>query len=72
MKITVLVKTQAQKTHVEKVEEKSYRVWVKSAPKDGKANEAMIKALAGYFDLPKSRITILQGITSKQKVVVIS
>lgn len=46
----------------------TYKVSVKEAPVDGKANEAIIKALADYFDVPKSNITLISGQSSKQKV----
>ena len=45
-----------------------YKVSVKEAPVDGKANEAIIKALAEYFDVAKSNVTLVSGQSSKQKV----
>lgn len=45
-----------------------YKVSVKEAPVEGKANEAIIKALADYFDVAKSNITLISGQSSKQKV----
>jgi len=45
-----------------------YKVSVKEAPVDGKANEAIIEALAEYFDTAKSNITLISGQSSKQKV----
>ncbi len=52
-----------------KIEEMvTYKVSVKAVPVDGKANEAIIKALAEYFDVSKSNITLISGQTSKQKI----
>jgi len=45
-----------------------YKVSVKEAPVAGKANEAIIEALAEYFDVAKSNITLISGQSSKQKV----
>ena len=45
-----------------------YKVSVKEEPVDGKANEAIIKALAEYFDVAKSNVTLVSGQSSKQKV----
>jgi uncharacterized protein YggU (UPF0235/DUF167 family) len=45
-----------------------YKVSVKEAPVAGKANEAIIEALAEYFDTAKSNITLISGQTSKQKI----
>ncbi len=46
-----------------------YEVWVREAPDKGKANEAIIEALSDHFDLPKSKITILRGLSNKNKIV---
>lgn len=46
----------------------TYKVSVTEAPVAGKANEAIIKALADYFDTSPSRITLVSGQTSKQKI----
>ena len=80
MKIIVRAKTKAKLEKVERVEQPAldlgqnvveavtYKVSVKEAPVDGKANEAIIKALAEYFDTAKTNITLISGQTSKQKV----
>ena len=82
MKIIVKAKTKAKNTEVKRVgqpaivfdaeknkpETVTYKVSVKEAPIDGKANEAIIKALAEYFDTAKSNIILISGQTSKQKV----
>lgn len=38
-------------------------------PIDGEANKGVIKALSDFFDIPKSRITILRWHTSREKVI---
>ena len=68
MKISVRAKAGSRREKVEKLDEKNYSVWVMAKPTDGKANEAVTKALAEYFDIAKSRITLLTGHTSKQKI----
>ena len=50
-------------------EDGSLTVHLKSPPIDGKANEELIKVLADKYDVPKSRITIKSGLTSRQKLV---
>jgi len=40
---------------------------VNAPPVDGKANEAVIKALAALFDCPKSAIEITGGLSSRHK-----
>ncbi|MBI4599643.1 DUF167 domain-containing protein [Candidatus Uhrbacteria bacterium] len=69
MKIFVQVKPGARETSIKKINETSYAVAVKERPQEGKANEAVIKALAGHFDMPKSRIDIVRGHSSSRKHV---
>jgi uncharacterized protein (TIGR00251 family) len=44
-------------------------VRVTAAPEDGKANTAVIKALARSLAIPKSTIRILRGHSSRRKLV---
>lgn len=76
MRIFVRAKLKAKEEKVEKIkvqkltgEETQYLVSVKELPVDGKANEAIIRALAGYFKVPKSQVRILAGHASREKVV---
>lgn len=71
MKITVLAKTKKKENKVVKIDDTTFKVYVKEAPEEGKANNAIIKLLAEYFSVPKSNIQLLLGETSKQKVFVI-
>ena len=45
------------------------RVHTTTAPTDGKANDAVIRALSEYWKVPKSSIHIIRGQTSHNKVV---
>ena len=45
------------------------RVHITAAPVDGAANDAVIRALAEYFHVPKSQIKIVRGETSRNKIV---
>ena len=47
------------------------RVYTTVAPENGRANSAVIELLSEYFDVPKSRITILKGLTGRDKVVTV-
>jgi len=47
------------------------RVYTNAAPTDGAANAAVIKMLAKHYDVPKSRISIVRGETSHDKVLCI-
>lgn len=54
---------------VKKVSENGFEVSVKEQAEKGKANAAILRALAKYFDLAPSRLRIVSGHTSKNKLV---
>jgi len=68
LKIGVKVKAGSGREKIEKIDDANYAVWVKAKPTDGKANEAVVKALSKHFDTAKSNITLVTGRTSKQKI----
>ncbi len=45
------------------------RVHTVAAPSDGQANDAIIKMLAKYYDIPKTSIKIVRGNTSRNKII---
>ena len=44
------------------------RVYTTIAPENGRANAAVIELLSDFLDIPKSRITLIKGQTSRDKV----
>ncbi len=46
-----------------------FRVFITSVPENNKANKAVIELLAGYFDVAKSDVRIVSGLTSKSKII---
>ncbi len=69
MKLTVKVKARARQEKVKKISEGQYKVWVRAVAEKGKANEEVVEALSEHLKVPKSRIEILSGHTSSQKIV---
>ena len=69
MKISVKVKLRAKTERVEKIDDRHFSVFVNAMPVDGRANLAVVRALADYFDVAPSNVQIISGMTSKQKVV---
>ncbi len=45
------------------------RVRLSAAPVEGRANEALVKLLADRLGVPRSRVAILRGMASRNKVV---
>ena len=68
MKIQVKVKPKS-KTEELSEEGDSFIVKVKEPPKEGKANQAVVKSLAQHFGVPQSQVSILSGFRSKDKVI---
>ena len=71
MKIQVKVKPNS-KTEGLSHEGDSFIVKVKEPPKEGRANQAVIKLLAQHFGVPQSQVRILSGFRSKNKVIEIA
>jgi hypothetical protein len=69
MKISVRVKPNSKEEKVDKLLENEYVLRVKAPPKEGKANLAVIELLSEHFGIAKSRIVILKGHKSKNKIV---
>jgi uncharacterized protein YggU (UPF0235/DUF167 family) len=68
MKINVRIKPRASRNKVEKVED-GYVVYVTASPVENKANKALVESLSCHLNIPKSRIRIVAGLKSKNKVV---
>jgi uncharacterized protein (TIGR00251 family) len=69
MKIHVKAKPGAKKTEIKKISETEFAASVKESAQKGKANKALIKALAAYFGLNKSAFNIRAGKTSRRKII---
>ena len=72
MRIQIKVMPRAKRPGVEQLSDGSWRVAVSAPAKDGKANAAVIEALAKRFDVPKGAVKIVRGLASRQKEVEIS
>ena len=69
MKVSVKVKPNAKQNSVEQTETGEYLLRVKAKPQNGKANDAVISLLSDHFNIPRSRISILKGLTSRTKII---
>lgn len=69
MKISIKVKPNAKENKIEEIGKNQFIVKVKAPPKENKANKEVIKTLSEYFKTSKSKITILSGLKSTQKIV---
>ncbi len=71
MKIQVTVKPHSKIEELSR-EGDSFTVKVKEPPREGKANQAVIKLLAEYFGVPQSQIKILSGFRRRNKIIQIA
>lgn len=69
MKINVKAKPGSREEKVEKIDEQNYIVSVTEQPVKGKANEAIRNALAVYFKTGSSRVKIVSGYSSRNKII---
>jgi uncharacterized protein len=69
LRVKVTTKAKTECVRIESLADGStlYRVYVATAPEDGKANKAVIKLLAGTLGIARSRLTILRGQKSRDK-----
>ena len=68
MRISVTAKTRAKKELVKETGAGQYTVAVAEAPEDRRANQALSRALAEYFDVAPSRVRLASGHTAKRKI----
>ncbi len=70
MKISLTVKPNSTKGPlVELQDDGSLIVYIRAIAADNQANEALIKLLAKHYGVPKTRVTIVRGQTSRHKIV---
>lgn len=69
-KIVIKVIPGAKKTLI-KQENDQMKVYLNAPPVDGKANDLLIEVLAEYWHIPKSKIEIIKGLKSRNKILMI-
>lgn len=69
MRIFIKAKPNSKRPRVEKISLNTFLVEVKEPPLDGKANKAVIKAVAEFFNIAPSKIKMVLGQSSKQKIL---
>lgn len=69
MDILVKVITRASQTEIVEEKPNYLKIRLKAAPVEGKANAELVKFLAKKYGVSQSRVEILKGLTSKEKLV---
>ena len=66
MKLNIKVQTNSGRQEIQKLDDYNYKIFLKKAPEDNKANQELIKLLKKNL---KKEAKIVKGFTSKNKVV---
>jgi uncharacterized protein (TIGR00251 family) len=69
MRVPIRVTPRAKRPAVEVADDGALVVKVREPAEDGRANAAVIEALAGHFGVSKRAVTIVHGLTSRRKLV---
>jgi uncharacterized protein YggU (UPF0235/DUF167 family) len=68
MKISVTAHPNAKKPRIEKDLLDTLHIYVHEPPLEGKANKAVMEALASYLHIHKNKIMLITGEKSKHKI----
>jgi len=66
--LTVKAQTRSKTPGVEELGPDYFRVRVRSAPEKGRANAEVIERLASHLGIPPSRLKLVRGAASSQKM----
>jgi uncharacterized protein (TIGR00251 family) len=69
--VTVRATPRSSKSGLDGVFGDALRVRIRCAPVDGKANKELVETLSDAFSIPKSRVKLVGGETSKNKRVLL-
>ena len=67
MIVSLYIQPNASKTEIVGEHNGALKIKVKAPPVDGKANEEVIRFLSKKLDIPKSKIQLVSGQTSRHK-----
>lgn len=68
MKISVITHPNSKNPRIEKDLLENFHIYVSEPPLEGKANNAVIKALTKHFQVKKGAVILLSGHKSKNKL----
>ena len=65
--LDVRVQARASRNEIIGVENERLKIRTTATPTDGKANAAVVRLLADYFQVPKSRLRLISGVRARNK-----
>ncbi|MBL0725515.1 MAG: DUF167 domain-containing protein [Alphaproteobacteria bacterium] len=69
IKVALFSKENSIKKEVDLFGQIIYKIRTTAKPKDGEANESVIKIIAEYFKVAKRDVRIVKGLSSIEKVI---
>lgn len=69
LRFFITAKPRAKQEEVVQIDPTHFKVSVKEPPVDGRANEAVLRALAAFLNIPPSDVRVISGHASKKKVI---
>jgi len=69
VRLAVQIQANAKKTEVVGVLDDALKIKLAAQPVEGKANEALVKWLAGALGVSRSAVTLTHGQTNKKKLL---
>jgi hypothetical protein len=68
MKLTIITHPNSKNPRIEKDLMDVIHLYIKEPPQEGKANKAVIEALADHLKIKKNQVILIHGEKSKNKV----
>jgi uncharacterized protein (TIGR00251 family) len=69
MRVQIKVTPRAKRTGIEAATDGTLVVKVREPAEHGRANEAVVAAIASHFNVPRRSVSIVRGHTSRRKLV---
>lgn len=69
--LSLYIQPGASKNEVSGLHDGRLKIKIKSPPRDGEANKGLIEFLAEVLEIPKKKIFLIQGESSRQKTILV-
>lgn len=69
MILKIKVHPNSRKEHIKPRGEDSFEIFVRAKPVEGKANEAVLELLSEHLRIPRNKLRLMRGATSRNKLV---
>jgi len=71
VEINLLALPRSSHSKIVGLQNNAVKIKLNKPPKDGQANAECCSVVAKYFGVPKTRVSVLRGMTSRQKTILV-